>query len=192
MTALDRLMRQQELQDREIRAIRSRLDIRSRATQIQGSVPPTSGGTGISGSPLGVTLWKNASGATRGQGYVVVASVAADQSFDDTTTQGDQTVIGVLDDNDIAVGVAGRIRHIGYQAVINVQGNVAAGNYLEASTTAGRARDAGATPTAGSFARAVTAYGGGGAGLVAGMVFPPVGGTGSAAALNHAAIWAMS
>lgn len=178
--AIDDLERRITKQEREIRRLRAEMQRfsnggRVRASSIVGTSPTTSGGTGITGSPLGVTLWKNASGGTRSQGYVCVLSVAADQSFDDTTTQADQDVIGVLDDDSIIVGAAGRIRHIGYQSVVNVQGNVAAGDYLYTSTTAGRAASAGTQLKPGCFGQAVTAYGGGGAGTVAAFLFPPAG-----------------
>lgn len=177
MNNIDRLFRDAQLDKREIRRLRRDYNKianagRVRASRLVGTLPSGSGGSGVSsGSPLGVTLWKNGSGGTRSQGYVVVLTTAADQTFDDTTTIGDLTVIGVLDDDNVAVGVAGRVRHVGYQPVVNVQGNVTAGHYLRTSATAGRAEDAGTLEVPGAFAIALTTYGGGGAGTVSAYIF---------------------
>lgn len=156
---LEDLFRNVRSHDREIRALKAR-----RETVLSTG----GGGSGIVGSPLGVTIWENQSGGTRSQGYVVVSS--GDRLFDDTTTVGDPRVIGVLDDDAIQVGANGRVRHIGYQRVVNVQGAVVAGNYLRTSATAGSAEDAGGVMTAGCFAIALTAAAGPGAGQVAAYV----------------------
>jgi len=116
-----------------------------------------------------VTIWENASGAPRSQGAVVVAN--GDRTFGVSATAGDLTVIGVLDDDAIAVGANGRVRHVGYQAVVNVQGNVAAWDFLRTSATAERAESAGTSPKTGTFAIALTTYGGGGAGQIAAYLF---------------------
>ena len=160
----------------EVRALKSRLNaVMSGTTLIPSAIVGilgwASGGTGMSGSPLGVDLWQNQSGGVRTQGEVLIENGA--RTFTRTATQGDRLVIGVLDDASVAVGAEGRVRIMGYQSVVNVQGNVGAGNYLRTSTTIGRAEDAGATPgVRGIFGLALTAYGGGGAGQVAAFLFP--------------------
>lgn len=139
-------------------------------SSIKGIMPPSGGGSGISGSPLGVTMWENQSGATRSQGAVVVESGA--DTFSVSSTQGDRRVIGVLDDDGIIVGAVGRIRHIGRQSEVDVTGAVAAGDYLRASVTAGRAESTGADRLKGTFARALTAFAGPGDGQVAAFLGP--------------------
>lgn len=118
----------------------------------------------------------NQSGGDLATGAVVVVDSANDNAFKTSTTVDDQTVLGVIPQIDdvnraagtqtIANNAAGYVQFAGYVATLNVQGNVTRGHYLRCSTTAGRAEDAGATPTKGSFAIAVTAYAGGGAGTV--------------------------
>lgn len=160
--------------DREIRRLRSRLDAVTVGTLLNpssfaGIIPPSSGGSGTGGSPLGVTLWENQSGAPRSQGAVLIQN--GDRTFGVTATAGDLDVIGVLDDNAVAVGANGRVRHVGYQSVVDVQGAVVAGDFLRTSATSGRAEDAGATPKTGTFAIALTAAAGPGAGTVAAYLF---------------------
>jgi hypothetical protein len=143
-------------------------------TNLSGPLPPSGGGSGVSGSPLGVTIWQNQSGATRARGTVVVEN--GDRTYGVTTSVGNEAVIGVQDDDTLIVGAEARIRHIGYQPLILVQGVVTAGHYLRTSTTAARAEDAGVAvggvPPVGSFGIALTASGGG-AGQVAAVLFPP-------------------
>lgn len=159
MTMFRGLYRDVKTLEREVR------QLKVRSEPVMGGA---SGGSGVAGSPLGVTLWENQSGGTRSQGYVVVAS--GDRIFDDTTTIGDPRAIGVLDDDAVQVGANGRVRHFGYQSVVNVQGAVVAFNYLRSSATAGNAEDAGGVQTAGVFAIALTAFAGPGAGTVAAYV----------------------
>ena len=92
-----------------------------------------------------------------------------------TTTQGDPLVAGVIDDAGSA-NTAEMIRIIseGFVKIVNVQGNVTLGNYLRTSTTSGRAEDAGAVITIGTFAIALTAYVGGAAGTVSAMLIPAI------------------
>ena len=163
--------------DREIRRLKSRLDAVMVGTllnpsEFAGIIPPSAGGSGTAGSPLGVTLWQNQSGAVRSQGVVVVEN--GNRTFGVTTTQANPLVIGVLDDNAIAVGANGRVRHVGYQSAVTVQGAVVAGQYLRTSTTSGAAEDAGTIMTSGCFGIALTAAAGPGAGVVAAYVFPPL------------------
>ncbi len=122
----------------------------------------------------------NKSGGDLSTGAVVVIDAANDSAFKTTTTQDDPAVLGVIPQKDntsriassqtIANNAAGYVQFAGTIAAVNVQGNVARGHYLRCSTTAGRAEDAGTTPTKGSFAIAVTAYSGGGAGQVAAIL----------------------
>ena len=174
--------------DEEIRKLRGKLDnitVGARLVPVifTGVLPPNSGGTGIVGSPLGVTVWQNDSGAPLSQGAVIVAS--GDRLFTTTTTVANLRVIGVLDGSAssdsvaVANGEQGRVRHIGYQSVINVVGAVVAFDYLRTSATAQRAESLGATPNEGAFAIALTAFAGPGNGQVTAYVFPVgAGGTG--------------
>lgn len=141
-----------------------------------GSAGPTGvlssalGGTGIIGSPLGVTVWLNGSGALREQGDVVILTTSADRTFTTTTTQADQRIIGVVDGSAISTaltvanGANARVRHIGYQSIVKTTGVINAGNWLRASATATRAEDTGVAATAsapsGAFAVALEAHAG--------------------------------
>jgi len=106
----------------------------------------------------------NNSGGDLNAGSVVIADPAAN-SFITTTTEGD-AVIGVLGET-IANGVAGSVWQVGLATVL-VQGNVAIGDKLCSSTTAGRAKTA--TTYQGVFGIATTAYAGGGAGSVTALI----------------------
>ena len=168
-------------QDEEIRRIKGQLasvliGARLVSTIITGVVPPVSGGSGVIGSPLGITIWQNASGGLLSQGAVVIAS--GDRLFTTTAVAGNTRVIGVLDGNaasestGVLNGEQGRVRHVGYQAVVNVVDAVVAFDYLRTSTTTGRAISTGATPLEGVFAIALTAFAGPGNGQVTAYVFP--------------------
>lgn len=115
--------------------------------------------------PLTLT---NKSGSDQVVGTVVVQDTSNDSAFDTTTTEGD-AVIGVLDEG-INNDANGAVAQIGLKTVL-VQGNVSVGDYLISSTTAGRAKSNGSDPT-NAFARATTAYSGGGAGSVTAILFP--------------------
>jgi hypothetical protein len=110
----------------------------------------------------------NQSGGTLTAGAVVIADASNDSSFTTTTTADDPLVIGVVMES-IANAAAGRVATAGI-VTVNVQGNVARGDFLSTSTTAGRAKSAGGARNAGTFARALTAYAGGGAGTVTAVV----------------------
>lgn len=110
----------------------------------------------------------NQSGGSLSAGAVVVADTANDTSFTTTTDADDEDILGVVMET-IGIAAAGRVARIGV-VTVNVQGNVTRGNYLSTSTTAGRAKDAGTTKTAATFARALTAYAGGGAGTVTAVI----------------------
>lgn len=179
--AIDSVWRKLQSQEEEIRKMKGQLagvliGARLVSTIITGVVPPDSGGSGIVGSPLGVTIWQNNSGGLLSQGAVVIAS--GDRLFTTTTSAGNRRVIGVLDGNAASdsTGVAsneqGRIRHVGYQSVVNVVGAVTAFDFLRTSTTAGRAASAGTTLADGVFAIALTAFAGPGNGTVTAYILP--------------------
>lgn len=168
----------------ELRSVRAQLQAthvgnRLVSTVVTGVVPSGNGGTDIIGGPLGVTIWKNAHGSQLSQGAVV--KYLGDRTFDTTTVPGSSLVIGVLDGSaeDETLNVAdahnGRVRHIGYQAVVNVVGAVAVGDYLSSSSTAGAARSTGKVEVVGSFGRALTASAGPGAATVAAYLTPTLG-----------------
>lgn len=159
----------------EIRRIKSILLGHSSGSSVSsggivGSIPPEQGGSGVVGSPLGITAWENGSGGALTQGTVVVENGAL--TFTTTTTVGNNRVIGVLDDDSVADGGVGRIRHIGRQSVVSVVGAVAIGDYLRTSATAGRAESTGSDRLKGTFARALTAFAGPGNGEVAAFLGP--------------------
>jgi len=103
------------------------------------------------------TSLTNASGATRTAGDVVVQNTASATSFTTTTTAGDTRPVFVVVDTSITASAAGYVARYGI-ATVNVQGNVALGNYLRTSTTAGRAADAGGSAVSGVFGRALTSF----------------------------------
>jgi len=147
------------LHEREIRRLKTWREQVSagdtiRGTVIVGTIPPAVT------QPYGaVTVWENDSGAQREQGTVVIRK--GDRTFDVTAVQDDDMVIGVLDEDGVADGAEGRVRHVGYQSKILTTGAVTVGHYLRPSATATRAEDAGTLPTAGAFAIAVEACGAG-------------------------------
>lgn len=167
------------LQDRltrteaEIRWLKSRMNQFGslgtvRLSQMTGVLPPANGGTGVTCSILGsVSPWTNSSGASAVKGTVVVS--LGNRTFNVTTTVGNRRVIGVVSESTILDTESGCIRHGGYQDVVLVQGAVAAGDYLYASATSGRAASAGVAMVSGVFAMALTANGAG-AGQVAAMM----------------------
>ena len=173
---LERWRQQMESLDRRLRAMEGwKANVASgdliRATQIQGVVPVTNGGSGTVASTLGaVTIWNNNSGGTLTQGAVVVRN--GNRLFTTTTNVADVTTIGVLTDASVGNGVDGHVCHAGYVALVTVQGAVTAGHYLQSSATAGAATDAGAGAIIGAFAVALTGAAGPGAGTVAAYVFP--------------------
>lgn len=112
-----------------------------------------------------VPILTNKSGGDLNAGAVVIADAAA-SAFKTTATEGDN-VIGVLGET-IVNDAAGSMLQVGLATVL-VQGNVAIGDNLCSSTTAGRAKTA--TSNKGVFAKAVTAYAGGGVGSVSALVW---------------------
>jgi hypothetical protein len=107
----------------------------------------------------------NKSGATRSIGDVVIQDTSSDSAYTTTTTEG-AMVIGVVNES-TANNAVGKVKQFGVMTV-NVQGNVSRGNYLIASTTAGRAK--GTTDPANAFGVALTQYTGGAAGSVTALV----------------------
>lgn len=112
----------------------------------------------------------NKSGGSLGAGAVVIRDSSNDSAFTTTTTADLMHVLGIVMET-IANNAAGRVATAGV-VTVNVQGNVTRGNYLATSTTAGRAKDAGAIPRGGVFAVALSAYAGGGAGTVTAKLLP--------------------
>jgi hypothetical protein len=112
----------------------------------------------------------NKSGSSVSAGTVVIADTGNNSAFDTTTTANSEDVLGVARET-IANDAAGRVAVFGVASVL-VQGNVARGDFLATSTTAGRAKSVGSSKTAGAFAVALTAYAGGGAGTVTALVLP--------------------
>jgi hypothetical protein len=110
----------------------------------------------------------NKSGGSLSAGAVVITDSGNDSAFTTTTTQADELILGVVMET-IANDATGRVAVQG-AVTTNVQGNVARGDFLQTSGTAGRAETAGSSRNAGTFAVALTAYSGGGAGTVTAMV----------------------
>jgi hypothetical protein len=124
----------------------------------------------------------NKSGAQLTAGAVVVADSANDNAFTTTTTEENPAVIGVVAET-IDNEAAGRVATAGI-VTVNVQGNVARGDYLGTSSTEGRAKSAGVAKGAGTFAIALTAYAGGGAGTVQALVLASFSGVSDHGALT--------
>ncbi len=111
----------------------------------------------------------NNDGSQRAANDLVVQDTSGASRFKRTTTQGDAhdayVVVETIDN-----AATGRVAYAGF-VTVNVQGNVAVGDFLRPSTTSGRAESAGATIAPGCFGRAYTAYSGGGAGTVTAYLF---------------------
>lgn len=175
MTALDRLMRQQELLKREVRTIRTQLATFSTAGRVRGGA--IIGGGGLQQTPAvgSVSAWLNDSGSALTTGAVVVAAASGGRLCDTTTIVDDEDVLGVVvSETSVADGSDAMVRHQGYAASVLVTGVVAVGDWLQASATATRAQSAGAARTPGSFARALSASAGGSASIAAFVQGPPL------------------
>lgn len=120
--------------------------------------------------PPGLVRMTNKSGGTLTAGTVVVPSSANDQAFSTTTVVGSGLPVLVLQE-DVANNASGFLHQRGIVATVKVQGNVSRYDHLRTSATAGRAESAGATKVTGSFAMALSAYGGGGAGTVIALLY---------------------
>lgn len=137
------------------------------------------------GNALEPVTLLNKSGGALSLGAVVIIDPGNAGSFTTSTRQGDPRVFGVVMDASIASNGAGRVAALGPVATVNVQGNVAVGDFLECSTTVGRARSNGAAKSPGTFAIATSAYGGGSAGTVSALLLP---GCGAGAILSGSSI----
>jgi len=136
------------------------------------------------GNALEPTTFLNKSGGALSLGAVVIVDSGNAGSFTTTTRQGDPRVLGVIVDATIASNGAGRVAAYGPVATLNVQGNVAIGDFLECSTTVGRARSNGAGRSPGTFAIATSAYSGGSAGTVSAMLLSAASGAAILAGSN--------
>lgn len=114
----------------------------------------------------------NNSGTTLYYGDVVVWDVSADEAVGLTTIEGDYRVAGVVVSTEIADGQVGSVMMLaGY--VVDVMcdtGAVARGQFLMASSTAGRARSAGYWRTDNTFAVALSEKSSGAEGIVHAML----------------------
>lgn len=105
--------------------------------------------------PVGIgAVLTNKSGGTVNAGDVVVADTTNDNSFKTTTTDGDQTVLGIVAET-VAADATGVIIYSGLMDV-QVTGSVTRGQFLKSSTTAKKAT-AGSTKSIASFAIALEA-----------------------------------
>lgn len=129
--------------------------------------------------------WTNQSGGTLNEGALVIFDKAHTQSFTTTTVVGDRRVMGVVTNSSVANGATGNIAMTGIFKVL-VQGNVAVGQALIASATAGRAQANGGATQPGLVGYAVTAYSGGGAGDVLAILHPDFGRAGASLTLISA------
>lgn len=118
--------------------------------------PAAGGGGGV---------FTNKSGANLGLGAVVVGDDANDKAFKTTTRINDSSVLGVLGAA-ISDQAAGLVLTGPQLATVLVQGNVARGDWIVTSATAGRGQSAGKNKPRFAVAMAMTAYAGGGAGSV--------------------------
>ena len=115
-----------------------------------------------------IQLYNN-DGVSHTPGTVVIIDTSGDSYCKKTTSSGDPKVIGIAAET-IAAGATGKYFQVG-QATVLVQGNVARGNWLRASTTSGRAESSGVLrPSSGGIGIALTAYSGGGAGSVTALI----------------------
>lgn len=125
------------------------------------------------GSGGGGTVSMTNSGLTAvSQGAVVIINTSAANSFKTTTIASDQRVFGVVKDASIGSGIAGNIAIGGSIETVQVTGNVAIGNALVSSTTAGMAKANGGARQDGLIGFAVTSYSGGGTGTVQAIISP--------------------
>ena len=113
----------------------------------------------------------NNSGGNLAEGAVAVLDATADDSFTTSAVAYDRRILGVLFEA-IVDNAAGLVALASKRQLVLVQGNVARGDFLVTSTTAGRAASAGRIkPPTGAFGVATTAYAGGGAGSVYAIIF---------------------
>lgn len=175
------LFRRIQTLEEEIQSIRSQLATthagnRLVATTIVGIVPPGGGGTGYTtGSGPTIQPFINNTGGALEDGDVVVLDPTGTRLINTTTTPADILVIGVVRDLNTAGPFAAAaetpVMLLGNNATVKVTGAVAAGDYLQASASAGEAESAGATPDDGVFAIAETAFAGPGSGTVSAFIY---------------------
>lgn len=107
--------------------------------------------------PIGTNKLTNKSGGTVDQYRVVVLDTSNDSSFTTTTTERDNGVVGVVDENGgISSDSLGIVVNFG---IVNVEvtGSVSRGDWLITSTTAGKAKSGGTTDSSNSFGIALEA-----------------------------------
>lgn len=112
----------------------------------------------------------NNSGGSVAVGDVLVTDPALDNAVTSTVTLQDPRPVRIAAEA-INNGVTGRFESVGRVATVNVQGAVARGDFLGCSTTAKKAQSLGATAVDGAFARALSSFGGPGAGSVIAVLF---------------------
>ena len=115
------------------------------------------------------TMLNNSGGAVVA-GDVVVLDSAANNAFKKIASAGSLLPVFIVQEN-INNGATGRVKQVGYAAVVAVNGAVSRGNYLMTDATGGLAKDAGANVIDGVFAAAFTGFGGPGTGAVAALLF---------------------
>jgi hypothetical protein len=120
----------------------------------------------------GVVTLTNNSGSSRALGDVVVFDKSAASSFTTTTVQGDRRAWGVVKDTTIANGAAGLVAIGSTIETVKVTGNVAIGQTLITSTSAGYAMANGGGKQTGIIGYALTAYTGGANGTVQAFIVP--------------------
>lgn len=111
----------------------------------------------------------NKSGVLQEAGTVVIPDYTADYGFTTTDIEGDSRVVGVLSE-DIANNASGKVGVGKKTSTVKVTGNVARGEWLITSSTAGMAKASGTTRPPGAIGVAMTAYEGGGNGTVVALL----------------------
>jgi len=112
----------------------------------------------------------NNSGGSVAVGDILVTDPSLDSALTSTTVLQDPRPVRVAAEA-INNGVVGRFESTGRVSTVNVQGAVTRGDYLGCSTTAKQAISLGSTAVDGAFARALTSFGGPGAGSVVAVLF---------------------
>lgn len=116
----------------------------------------------------------NKSGSTQTAGTIVIFDKSNSSAFKVSSNLQDRRVAGVLEADTVNNSV-GSVAVIGKLVTVNVQGNVAIGDWLVQSSTSGRASSYGIVkPSSGGIGVAMTAYSGGGAGTVTALVYTDV------------------
>lgn len=111
----------------------------------------------------------NKSGTDQVAGTVVINDYTNNTAFTTTTTEGDRRVLGVLSE-DITNNATGSVGVGGKIQTVRVTGNVLRGQWLIASSTAGRAKASGYTRPPGAIGMAMTEYTGGSTGTVTALI----------------------